>query len=121
MTVSAPDPGPIAHVEVGMRVFDSDGEHVGTVAAMKMGDPDAATVEGQQHRRGLVEGLVDTFVGAEPDVPRQRAEQLLREGFVKIDTKGFLTRDLYAGAGEIHHVEESVQLSVPRRRLVPED
>jgi hypothetical protein len=120
MTIPAPDPGPIGRVAVGMRVIDSDGEQVGTVSAMKMGDPDAATVAGQQDRRGLVEGLIDTFVGAEPDVPRQRAEQLLRQGYIKIDAKGFLARDLYAGADEIHRVENTVRLSVPRRRLVPE-
>ncbi len=103
-----------------MSVIDADGEQVGTVSAMKMGDPDAATVAGQQHREGLVEGLIDTFLGAEPDVPRQRAEQLLREGYIKIDAKGFLADDLYAGAGEIQDVGQTVRLSVPRSRLVPE-
>ncbi len=120
MTISAPEPGPISRVEVGMGVFDRDGEQVGTVSAMKMGDPDAATVAGQQHREGLVEGLINTFVGAEPDVPRQRAEQLLRSGYIKIDAKGFLARDLYAGADEIRYVDQTVRLSVPRSRLVPE-
>lgn len=96
------------------------GEPVGTVSAMKMGDPEAASAEGQQYRRGLVEEVVDAFAGAEPDVPTERAEQLLRKGYVKIDARGFLARNLYAGSDEIHRVDETVRLSVPRRRLVPE-
>lgn len=86
-----------------------------------MGDPGAVTAQGQRDRRGFVEGVVDTFAGAEPDVPPQRAEQLLRTGYVKIDAREFLARDLYAGADEIRHVDGNlVQLTVPRRRLVPE-
>lgn len=121
MTVTGPDEGPITRVVVGAEVVDSEGARVGTVSAVKMGDPDAVTAEGQQARRGFVEGVVDTFIGAEPDVPPQRAEELLRKGYVKIDARGFLARDLYAGEDEVQDADEDrVRLSVPRGVLVPE-
>ncbi|MFC4855789.1 hypothetical protein [Actinophytocola glycyrrhizae] len=103
-----------------MRVLDSDDQQVGTVAAMKMGDPGAVTSHGQRQTRGPVAGVVDAFLGAEPAVPEQRAEQLLRKGYIKIDAKGFLASDLYAEADELDRVDESgVRLRVPRARLVP--
>lgn len=121
MTVAGSSPGPIAQVEVGMQVLDSDDEQLGNVSAMKMGDPEATTTQGQQQPRGLVGGVIDAFAGAEPDVPEQRAQQLLREGYIKIDAKGFFTSDLYAGGDEIDRVDgTTVRLSVPRRMLVPE-
>jgi hypothetical protein len=71
---------------------------------------------------GSGEGLVDTFLGTEPDVPPQHAEQLPRTGYVKIDATGFLARHLFAGADEVEDVDENlVRLSVPRRHLVPEN
>lgn len=120
MTIPAPDSGPMARVEVGMRVLDSDGETVGTVSDVKMGDPAAVTIAGQQHQRGLVDEVIDAFAGAEPHVPRQRAEQLLRMGYVKIDATGLLAKNLYAGGEEIDSVDSTVRLSVPRQQLVPE-
>lgn len=114
-------PGPIAQVEVGMPVLDSENERIGSVSAMKMGDPEAVTPQGQQGPHGLIEGIAASFTGTEPDVPVQRAAQLLRTGYIKIDAKGFFTRDLYAGADEIDRVDDSeVRLSVPRGTLDPE-
>lgn len=127
-TVADPNPNPaheydpIAGVDVGMRVLDSDDEQVGTVSALKMGDPEATTTEGQRPSPGLVGGVVGSFVGSEPDVPEQHAEQLLREGYIKIDAKGVLARDLYARADDIAGVDETgVRLTVPRARLIPKD
>lgn len=120
MTVPGTTPDPLARVEVGMRVLDSDDQQVGTVTAMKAGDPGAATAQGQRQTPGPVARVVDAFLGAEPSVPRQRAEQLLRGGYLRIDARGFLARDLYAGADEVDRVDESgVRLRVPGARLVP--
>lgn len=121
MTTQIPEPGPIADVEVGMRVVDSEDEQVGTVAALKLGDPEAVTAEGQRPPRGFAEHVVDTFTGSEPDVPTQLAERLLRTGYIKIDVKGLFATDLYADAEQIRHVDpDGVRLNVPRDRLIPE-
>jgi hypothetical protein len=111
--------GPIANVEEGMRVLDSNGEQVGTVATTKLGDPGAVTEEGQRMSGGLMSTIADTVAGSEPDVEPQFAAQLLRTGYVKIDAKGFFASDLYAGAEQIEGVDSGeVRLSVPREQLV---
>lgn len=121
MTVQTPDPGPIADVEAGMRVLDRDEKPVGSVATMKMGDPQAITTEGQRSPGALWDWIRDSFGGSEPDVPPTRAEQLLREGYIKIDARGVFARDLYADAGQISNVDaEGVHLSVPRAALTRE-
>lgn len=105
-----------------MRVLDSDDEQAGIVSTTKMGDPGAVTGrgEGQRSPTGVVSGVIDAFLGAEPRMPEQRAEQLLRTGYLRIDATGWFARDLYAAADEIDHVDSGVvRLRVPRARLVP--
>ncbi|WP_447001880.1 hypothetical protein ACRAKI_19175 [Saccharothrix isguenensis] len=120
MTTHILDPGPLTDVQVGMAVLDSGGEQVGTVAAVKFGDPEAVTTEGRRGPRGVGEMVRDTFVGSEPDVPAQLAERLLRTGYVKIDAKGFFATDLYADADQVDRVEaDTVRLGVPRDGLIP--
>lgn len=105
-----------------MRVVDSDGEVVGDVESLKMGDPEAVTTAGQRWSGGLIDDLRDAFVGAEPDVYRQRAEQLLRTGYLKVDARGLFAHDLYVGPEQIDHVDGSgVTLVVPRSQLNPEE
>lgn len=91
MTAHFPQAGPIAEVEVGMRVLDSDGEPIGEVVAMTMGevvamtmgDPEAVTTRGQRPPGGGVVGVFrDMVTGSEPDVPPQRADQLDRKSVV---------------------------------------
>ena len=121
MTAQVPEPNPLADVEVGMPVIDRENEQVGTVAALKFGDRQAITAEGQRIPRGLAGMVVDSFTGSEPDVPRQLAEKLLRTGYIKIDAKGLFSTDLYAGADQVDHVAaDGVRLAVPRHHLVPE-
>lgn len=121
MTMDTPEREPIADVEVGMRVIDSEDEQLGTVADLKFGDPEAITDEGQRAPRGLAGQVVDAFAGSEPDVHPQLAGKLLRTGYIKIDAKGLFATDLYAGAEQIRHVDpDGVHLAVPRASLMPE-
>lgn len=113
---------PIAQAKVGMPVIDSDGEIVGDVQDLKMGDPEAITTQGQQAPGGLMDDLRDVVVGTEPDVHPQRAAQLLRTGYLKVDARGLFARDLYVGPEQIDHVDSrGVALVVPRSQLNPED
>ncbi|MBM7786516.1 DUF2171 domain-containing protein [Tenggerimyces flavus] len=45
------DPGPIGRVYDGMAVMDAAHESVGTVDQVKMGDPGAATEQGQTNQK----------------------------------------------------------------------
>nr|WP_042186800.1 hypothetical protein [Kibdelosporangium sp. MJ126-NF4]CEL17569.1 hypothetical protein [Kibdelosporangium sp. MJ126-NF4]CTQ91204.1 hypothetical protein [Kibdelosporangium sp. MJ126-NF4] len=118
MTGQISQPGPIAAAEEGMAVLDSADQPVGSVTAVKMGDPEAITAQGQRPPGTVWDWLRDTFVGSEPEAPPTRAEQLLRKGYIKIDARGVFAKDLYADAEQIAHVDtDGVHLSVPHAEL----
>ncbi|MEV0629303.1 hypothetical protein [Nonomuraea wenchangensis] len=100
----------ISQVHTGMKVVDRDGKEVGTVELVKMGDPQAATTDGQQPGRspGFVPVLSDVFGHAEPDLPPALAARLLRTGFVKVDGRGLFARDLYVAPEQVARIEDNV-------------
>ncbi|QWZ08652.1 hypothetical protein KRR39_01960 [Nocardioides panacis] len=99
--------GPIEQVVEGMRVVDADGEEVGKVEFVKLGDPGAVTIAGEDP-------------SMMPLVPRPFAERLLRVGYIQIDRKGIFARDAYAAVTEIESVEgDTVHLNVPKGMLLP--
>jgi hypothetical protein len=108
-TYRGPGPriGPIHLVREGMQVVDAAGSEIGKVVLVKMGDPEAITAEHDPE--------------AEPYLPEELAERMLRMGFIKIDRKGLLKPDVYAAADEIDSVDRNlVRLSVPVDRLATE-
>jgi heat induced stress protein YflT len=108
-TYRGPGPriGPIHLVREGMQVADAAGSKIGKVVLVKMGDPEAVTVEHDPD--------------AEPHLPDELAERLLRTGFIKIDRKGLLKPDVYTAADEIDTVDRDlVRLSVPVDGLATE-
>jgi len=115
---------PIALVRQGMRVVDADGEEIGKVAYVKMGDPQAVTLAGQEPTG---EGLFDTLAElagseGEPKVPSPAREQLLRTGFIRIDAKGFFASDRYASADAIASVTAgTVVLKIAKNDLIEQD
>jgi hypothetical protein len=108
--------GPISKVMIGDRVVDSTGKEVGSVKFVKMGDPNAATDEGQDVREPGILG----FGGDSYDLgnlPEQARHQLLRVGFIHIDVSW--ADDRFAGAGQIARVENNtVYLTVPEANLL---
>jgi hypothetical protein len=108
--------GPISMVMIGDAVVDSTGKEVGTVKFVKMGDPNAATTEGQEDYDPGILGF-----GGESydmgDLPEQARHQLVRVGFIHIDVPW--ANDRFAGAGQIARVENNtVYLSVPEGNLI---
>jgi hypothetical protein len=108
--------GPISKVMIGDSVVDSTGKEVGSVKFVKMGDPNAATDEGQDVREPGILG----FGGDAYDLgnlPEQARHQLLRVGFIHIDVSW--ADDRFAGAGQIARVENNtVYLTVPEANLI---
>ncbi|WP_344301809.1 hypothetical protein [Nocardioides bigeumensis] len=88
---------------------------MGTVDAVKMGDPGAVTTEGQQDPRepGLL-SFVARGLGGGPELPRQERERLLRVGYIKLDKAGPLSGSAYLAADTIDRViDDVVHLAVP--------
>ncbi|MDF2759898.1 MAG: hypothetical protein K0S99_2532 [Thermomicrobiales bacterium] len=107
--------GPISQVTIGDRVVDSTGKELGKVKFVKMGDPNAATDEGQGDYNPGILGLGGDLYEM-GDLPEQVRHQFLRVGFIHIDVSW--AKDHYAGAGQIARVEDNtVYLSVPAANL----
>lgn len=133
--------GPIAMVREGMTVVDASREEIGTVDRVQMGDPSAATTQGEDAgddvgvaaapvglagsggsglgaAGGGIAAPIGVFGGGDLDLPEAFAADLVRVGFVKIDGKGWFDRDRYAAADEIADVSgDTVRLSVGKDAL----
>ncbi len=96
----------IAHVRPGMTVVDADGEELGKVDHVKMGDPGAATVGADAPVDPAFLGTL-LAIGAEPAVAEPHRSRLLRFGYVKVDGKGWFDTDRYLWAGMITDVAEN--------------
>jgi hypothetical protein len=92
------EPLPIATVNVGMTVVDSNGAEAGTVAAVQMPGTDVR-----------------------PDVAAGVAEELMGVGYLRVDGTGLLSNDTYAGGDQIRDSVEGepgvVNLRVDRAEL----
>ena len=107
--------GPISQVRNGDTVVDSTGKELGKVKFVKMGDPNAATDEGQGDYNPGILGLGGDLYEM-GGLPEQARHQFLRVGFIHIDVSW--AKDRYAGAGQIARVEDNtVYLSVPETNL----
>ena len=136
--------GPIASVREGMTVVDASGEEIGKVERVQMGDPTAATTQGQGAGADDDGGVLAAPVGAsggsgsglgaagggiaapvatfgdgnDLDLPEAFGEDLRRVGFIKIDGKGWFAKDRYAAADEITDVSgDTVRLGVDKDAL----
>ena len=115
--------GPIEQVREGMSVVDSLGEKVGKVESLMMGDPQAATEQGNELRDTGFMGNVAEAFGAErePDVPDAVRGQLLRTGYLKVDGGFLFGTDRYVQPDRIVAVrDDTVYLNVPKAELIKE-
>jgi hypothetical protein len=112
--------GLLNRVRLGMKVVDANGEELGRVDEVKMGDPGAATIGADRPAEpGLIAGVFGAE--AEPDVPEPLRSRLLRFGYVKIDGKGWVDTDRYVTAGQIGRVAgDTVTLTADKERLLAE-
>ena len=105
----------LAHIREGMTVIDTNGDEVGKVSYVKMGDPEAMSTMGEEMDTGG--GLLGGFLGGDdtPDVPDPFRSELIRDGFVRVDTKGFFGADRYLTPNTIGTVSsDTVTLTVTR-------
>jgi hypothetical protein len=110
-------------VHEGMRVVDLNGDDIGAVEFVKMGDPNAATIGADAPGDGgFLRDVAKAFGwGAEPDLPATLRARLLRVGFIKVDGKGLTDTDRYVMADKIASVSnDTVRLTLPKNRLATE-
>jgi len=111
----------IERVQEGMRVIDANGDDIGRVEQLKMGDPEALTTAGNEP---TVSAGYPPFSGDadEPQVPEPIRSDLLRVGYVKVDGPDLFDTDHYLRADAIERVEaDKVYLRLPKDRLAVEE
>jgi len=108
-------------IQEGMKVVDANGDDIGKVDYVKLGDPQAATTAGEMGTGTdtILAGATAVLGGdAEPDVPEPFRSELLREGFIKVDGKGWFDTDRYLRASDIAGVsDDSVQLRIAKEAV----
>lgn len=114
--------GLIERVYEGMTVVDRQGEKLGKVEAVKMGDPAAATTKGEKlEQGGLFHQIATSIFGPEIKLPQALRDNLLRSGFIKIDGPDLLDTDRFVPANKIASVtNDTVTLSVSKGMIAEE-
>jgi hypothetical protein len=74
----------LERVREGMTVVDSPGHQLGRVIRLRMGDPDAASVEGNEPTSVLGGSWATDLDGLE-DLPDELRRDLRRAGFLEVD------------------------------------
>jgi hypothetical protein len=112
--------GLIERVREGMQVLDFEGNRIGAVEMVKMGDAEATTTRGEEPtpQAGVMPMSDESY---EPEVDEPLRSELVRVGFLKIGG-GLFGADRYVPADAIERVEgDNVFIRVPERRLPKED
>lgn len=112
----------LGRIREGMGVVDANGDDIGKVDEIRMGDPEAATVGGDEldRQNTIVDDAAAAFGAHEdgPDVPEPFRSELMREGYVKIDGKGWIDTDRYLRSADIADVvDDTVRLRVAKEAL----
>ena len=133
--------GAMSQVTEGMRVVDANGDDLGQVDYVKMGDPQAVTTMGEDvgdagtfgaggvagggatggsggAGSGLVGGGFVGGDGGEPNVDDPLRSQLVRTGFIKVGGSGWFGKDRYVSADAVAGVSgDTVQLNLTKDQL----
>lgn len=115
-------------VHEGMHVHDSHGDDIGTVRKLFLG-----VVSDEMHERGkgpatapdpemrddsLIDNLAKAFSADDP-LPEALRGQLLRQGFIRIDTAGLFESDRFATPDQIESVsDDTVRLNLTKDELI---
>src|SRR5688500_16977829 len=110
-------------VEQGMRVFDREHHEIGKVEWVQFGDDDPDTTEVEASGLSAAPDdntLVDVIAKAftSDNVPEELRDQLVHQGFVRIDANGLFAADRYVMPEQIDSVSgEGLMLNVTRDDL----
>jgi hypothetical protein len=112
-------------VRVGMKVFDSDGHHIGKVDGLKFPEnaiaPEVEVAEVDEavdERDTTIIGAVAEAFGHE-DIPEPLRSQLLRDGYVHLKASGLFAADRYILPEQISGLNaDGIKLNVTKDALI---
>jgi hypothetical protein len=111
-------------LEIGMKVFDSERHEIGKVDDLEYPenaiapDVEPATLDAADDRDETIVDAVAEAFGRE-DVPEPLRSQLLRDGYIHLDAKGFFASGRYILPEQIARmIPEGIQLNVTKDALI---
>lgn len=112
-------------IHVGMRVLDSARKEIGKIEDFRFSenedDPrvEPSDIDASDRRKdgGLVVDIAEAF--APDDLPQVLRDRLLREGYIRLDTKGLFAADRYILPDQIVSASgDELQLNVSKDELM---
>jgi hypothetical protein len=112
-------------VHTGMRVIDADSNEIGKIDDFKFSenedDPEVTPADidaaDRQEDSSLVGDIARAF--APDDLPESLRDRLLREGYVRLDTKGLFAADRYILPEQIARTDgDALVLNVRKDELM---
>jgi len=112
-------------VRVGMKVFDSEGHHIGKVDDLKFPEnaiaPEVEVAEVDEVIDDRDETIIDAVAEAfgREEIPEPLRSQLLRDGYVHLDASGLFAADRYILPEQISGLtDDGIKLNVTRDALI---
>jgi len=121
------DRGILSRVKEDMEVYDVNGEHVGEVEWVYLGEASQGAIDAGTGPRTVSEtgSTADTFVDVvarafdDDDLPDTVRSRLLMNGFIRIDADGLFAADRFVMPDQIASVSgDRVMLNVRRDELI---
>ena len=113
-------------IHIGMTVYDNAHHAIGKVEDFKFSEnednPDVqpADIDGTDRKNGresILTAIAEAF-GAE-EIPEPLRDRLLREGYIRLDTKGLLAKDRFILPSQIAStIGDEIMLNVDKDQLV---
>ncbi|HEX4299149.1 MAG TPA: hypothetical protein VHZ56_14105 [Devosia sp.] len=113
------------NIRVGMTVYDSRHKSIGKIDDFKFSenetepDVEPADIDGtdRRGREGIIASIAEAFGGE--TLPEALRDRLLREGYIRLDTKGLLARDRFILPDQIASTAgDEVVLNVDKDALI---
>lgn len=112
-------------VRVGMKVYDSEGHHIGKVDDLKFPEnaiaPEVEVAEVDEIIDDRDETIIDAVAEAfgREEIPEPLRSQLLRDGYVHLDASGLFAADRYILPEQISGLtDDGIKLNVTRDALI---
>ena len=113
-------------IRIGMTVYDSAHHAIGKVEDFKFSENEdnpevqPADIDGTDRKNGresILTAIAEAF-GAE-EIPEALRDRLLREGYIRLDTKGLLAKDRFILPSQIESAfGDEITLNVDKDQLV---
>ena len=112
-------------VRVGMKVYDSEGHHIGKIDDLKFPEntiaPEVQVAEVDDVIDDRDETIIDAVAEAfgREEIPEPLRSQLLRDGYVHLDASGLFAVDRYILPEQISGLtDDGIKLNVTRDALI---